>query len=47
MDDVYNNIDDYNSRRNKKILIIFDERRLTKTFTEKINKNTQTNHIRC
>ena len=47
MDDVYNNIDDYNSRRNKKILIIFDERRLTKTFTEKIHKNTQTNHIRC
>ena len=47
MDDVYNNIDDYNSRRNKKILIIFDERRLKKTFTKKIHKNTQTNHIRC
>ena len=47
MDDVYNNIDDYSSRRNKKILIIFDERRLTKTFTKKIHKNTQTNHIRC
>ena len=47
MDDVYYNIDDYNSRRNKKILIIFDERRLKKTFTKKIHKNTQTNHIRC
>ena len=47
MDDVYNNIDDYNSRRNKKILITFDERRLTKTFAKQIHKSTQTNHIRC
>ena len=47
MDDVYNNIDHYNSRRNKKILITFDERRLTKTFAKQIHKSTQTNHIRC
>ena len=47
MDDVYNNIDDYNSRRNNKILIIFDERRLAKTFTKKTHKNTQTSNIRC
>ena len=25
MDDVYNNIDDYNSKRERKILILFDE----------------------
>ena len=25
MDDVYNNIDDYNPNRNRKILIVFDD----------------------
>ena len=25
MDDVYNNIDDYNSKRKKKVLIVFDD----------------------
>ena len=25
MDDVYNNIDDYNPNRNRKVLIVFDD----------------------
>ena len=25
MDDVYNNINDYNSNRNRKVLIVFDD----------------------
>ena len=31
MDDVYNNIDDYNTKRKRKILIVFDDMIADKT----------------
>ena len=47
MDDVYNNIDDYNLKRNRKILIVLDETVADMNTTKKFLAIFKELFIRC
>ena len=46
MDDVYNNINDYNTKRNRKLLIVFDDM-IANINTKKIQAMVQELFFRC
>ena len=47
MDDIYSNIDDYNPRRKRKILIVFDDMIADITTNKKFQAITKELFIRC
>ena len=47
MDNVYNNIDDYNPTRNRKILIVFDNMIADILITKKVQATIKELFIRC
>ena len=47
VDDVYEDIDDYNTSRKRKVIIVFDDMMIADIMTNKKNSNHKELFIRC